>query len=393
MISGVTRASAWTLGALVVFGILTLWVRERWALSVFQLGALALTVAWLWINALRRGQVRIHAALAPLAFLPLWGVLQLAAGRSVQPWATVEAVTAGTVTLFACLLLLQALPDGALARRMQDALLVFATLIGAVAVMQVFSSSGKAFWLFDTGYSEGTLGPFAYHNKYAQFVELVFPLALWRAIESRRRAPLYLTAAAVLAAGVVAGASRSGAIFLLVEISAVLLLAWLRSALSGRTAALTALQIVVLVTLWSFVAGWDMFWQRITGLDPLRDYRWPIMTSTLEIIRRNPWFGTGLGTWPVVYPEFARFDIGVVVNQAHCDWLQWTADGGIPYLAAIITFVVIVLRGLLRSVWGIGFLTVLLHAAVDYPFHQLPAFATLLFLAAFLAARQGESRG
>jgi hypothetical protein len=29
-----------------------------------------------------------------------------------------------------------------------------------------------------------------------------------------------------------------------------------------------------------------------------------------------------------VYPAFATFDPGVIVNQAHSDWLQWTAEGG-----------------------------------------------------------------
>jgi len=388
MIPAYTRAAAWSLALLVAFGILTLWVRDRWAVAAFQLGVFALALLWLWINVFVRGQVRLHAALIPLAFLPLWGSIQLAAGLTVLPWFTVEAVTAWTVTLLACLLLLQALQSSTLSRQLEDALLIFATLIGVIAVLQVFSSSGKAFWLFDTGYNEETLGPFVYRNKYAQFAELVFPLALWRAIESPRRAPLCLTAAAILAAGIFAGASRSGAVFLLIEVAAVLLLAWRRSALSGRTAAFMALQVAVLITLWSYIAGWDLFWHRLTGLDPLEDHRWPIMASSIEIIRRHLFTGTGLGTWPLVYPEFATFDIGVVVNQAHCDWLQWTAEGGLPFIAAIVAFVAMLFRPLLRSVWGVGFLTVLLHATVDYPFHQLPAFATLLFLAAFLAAAQ-----
>jgi O-antigen ligase len=100
-----------------------------------------------------------------------------------------------------------------------------------------------------------------------------------------------------------------------------------------------------------------------------------------------PLAGVGLGAWPAVYPQFATFDIGLFVNQAHCDWLQWTAEGGIPLLLAYLSLTALLLRPLLRSVWGIGFLTVLAHAAIDYPFHQLPAFTTLLFCAAFAASQ------
>ena len=30
-------------------------------------------------------------------------------------------------------------------------------------------------------------------------------------------------------------------------------------------------------------------------------------------------------------PHYAIVDIGAYANQAHNDWLQWTAEGGIPF--------------------------------------------------------------
>ncbi len=87
------------------------------------------------------------------------------------------------------------------------------------------------------------------------------------------------------------------------------------------------------------------------------------------------------------------FDFGVVVNQAHCDWLQWAAEGGLPFLAAVAAAFGVLVRRLVLSVWGIGFLVVGVHAALDYPFHQLPAFHTFLWCCALLAAagvREGK---
>lgn len=378
--------AGWALAALLAFGILTLWVRERWAVALFQGGVLLLTLIWLWINVWLKSPLRWDKVLIPLAVPPIVGAVQLAAGWTVLPWFTVESTLEWTVVFSAVFLLVQALPDAGFQRALRTALLGFATLIAVVAVLQVLTSQGKAFWLFETGYDSDVLGPFVYRNKYAQFVELVFPLALWRAMVDRRRAPLYLTAGAVMAAGVVAGASRSGASFLLAEIALVLLAGWLRKAITGRGALLVAGQAGVLVVAWGFLAGWDFFWQRLTGLDPAQDFRWPIMRSTLEMIRQRPWTGFGLGTWPTVYPQFATFDIGVVVNQAHCDWLQWAAEGGVLFPAAVLAAFGCLLGRLIRSVWGIGFLVVGVHAVLDYPFHQLPAFHTLLWCTALLAA-------
>ena len=50
----------------------------------------------------------------------------------------------------------------------------------------------------------------------------------------------------------------------------------------------------------------------------------------VRMAQSHPWFGIGLGTWPIVYPSYALIDTGSFANQAHNDWLQWTAEGGIP---------------------------------------------------------------
>lgn len=388
MITRYTRMSGWALAALLAFGILTLWVRARWAVALFQGGVLLLALAWCCTNLWLKQPIRWSKLLIPMAFIPLWGLLQTVLGWSVLPWFTVESTLEWTTNFFAVFLLLQALPDENFHRRLRSAVLAFAAVIAVVAVLQVFTSEGKAFWLFDTGYDSDVLGPFVYRNKYAQFIELVFPLMLWRSMADRRWAPLYLTAGAVMAAGVVAGASRSGAVFLLAEIGVVLLLGWRRQAISGRGALLVAGQAGALVVVWGFLAGWDFFWQRLTGLDPVKDYRWPIMSSTWAMILQRPWTGYGLGTWPSVYPQFATFDIGVVVNQAHCDWLQWPAEGGVPFLAAIVSAIGLLCSRLVDSVWGIGFLVVVVHAGLDYPFHQLPAFHTFLWCFAAMAAER-----
>jgi len=63
-------------------------------------------------------------------------------------------------------------------------------------------------------------------------------------------------------------------------------------------------------------------------------------------------------------------DIGAFANEAHNDWIQWTAEGGIPFGVAMATLLVWCVRPAWRSVWGLGVVAVMAHACVDYPFSR-----------------------
>lgn len=377
------RWGAYVTATLLAAGILTVWAPGLWPAAAIQSALLLTVLLFSILHAARHGCWRFPALLIPLALIPLWIALQLAAGWTLDAWSTTGKLIEWTVTFSAVFLLAHASAPSR--ERLLTALLVFSTLLAAQALLQTFTAGGKIFWIYDSGYPDKVLGPFVYPNKYAQFIELVFPLALWRGLTRRREAPLWFVAAAMMFAGAVAGASRSGFAILLLELLAVLLLAWRREALSGRATLLASLQAFIVLAVWGGIAGWSALWTRLSGIDPLSDLRWPLMRSTWEMFLAHPITGAGLGAWPAVYPEFARFDNGLFANQAHCDWLQWLAEGGVPMLVLTASFPVLAWRGLVRSVWGIGFVAVCVHALIDYPFHQLPVFTSFLYAAAALA--------
>lgn len=387
---GLNRWAAWALGVLLAAGVLTVWIPAVWPAAVFQAGVMAVAMVYCFGHAWTGGGWRFPGWLVALGLIPGWAAVQWGAGWTLDRWATAGKVTEWTATVAAAFVLVQVAGDRRVREGLLTGLLVFSTVLAVQALLQTFTSGGRVFWLFESGYEDNVLGPFVYHNKYAQFVELVFPLALWRALTRRGQGPLWLVAAAILFAGAVAGASRSGFAILLLELPAVLLLAWRREAISGRAAGWASAQAAGLLAIWGFVAGFEMLWLRLTGIDPLADLRWPLMRSTWEMAMAHPWTGAGLGAWPAVYPEFARFDTGLFANQAHCDWLQWAAEGGMVVVLLLGVFLARVLPGLLRSVWGVGFLTVCVHGVIDYPFHQLPAFTTFIFCVGALAALEGE---
>jgi O-antigen ligase len=134
-----------------------------------------------------------------------------------------------------------------------------------------------------------------------------------------------------------------------------------------------------------------VLWNRLSRPDPYAGRR-EMLDSTLDMIRDRPWTGFGLGTWSTAYPRYARYDDGLSANHAHNDWAQWTAEGGFPFLALLVSIAVWSVRPALRSRWGIGVIAVFLHCLVDYPL-QKPALAAFFFtLLAVLACSAKEPK-
>ena len=387
---GEALAAAWGVCLLMAFGLLTLWVRERWAVAAFQIGFMALGLGLMIWRVARPFPLAGGWVLWPLAGLAGWAGIQIALGETVHKFTTWDAMTEWAAHLAAAAVMLAAVSRRRTRRAMVTAWLWAAALIAAQALLQVMTADGRAFWVFETGYENEVLGPFVYKNKFAQFAEMVMPLALYRGLAGGVRSRVYLVPAAVMFSAVVASGSRSGVFFLILELFAVLAVCWRRGLIEGRRAGWISVSAAGLFAVWGTLAGWDLLFDRLLTLDPLSDYRWPVMASSLSMARDHLWFGTGMGTWPLAYPAYASFDIGVVVNQAHCDWLQWLGEGGLPMLLLVCWLLGGLARRAWRSVWGIGLLFVMAHAAVDYPFHQLPAFTAFVLLTAMLAGADCE---
>jgi O-antigen ligase len=200
-------------------------------------------------------------------------------------------------------------------------------------------------------------------------IETILPIALFLSLGEARNSYTFLGISAVLLTALVVSASRGGLIIACVEVVAVVVLAHLRKPkASGRIGSLALILAGVTVIL-ILIVGFETVSERFYS-EALTLGRIQFAKSTLHMIAERPWTGWGLGCWPAVYPAFATFDPGAIVNQAHSDWLQWTAEGGLPVGLAMLSLALWGLRPAIRSIWGIGVIAVLVHAAFDYPFSR-----------------------
>ena len=385
------KQGAMALAALLSYGILTLWVADRWALAVYQVAALGACAGYgVWMAA-RAVRVNSNAMLFLLALIPLWGLAQLAAARTIYRAETVNSVLTWTVNLAIFFLALQMLSDFRHRQRFLDYLLYFGVAVSILSTVQMFTSDGKIFWLVPSGYTDFVMGPFVYENQYAAFIETVLPLALYQGVTNKKPFA-YWAMAGVMVASVVASASRTGTLLVLLEVLVIPLLACWRGLIPGRTAALALGSGVMLSAVFITVVGWGVVWHRFQDADPYA-LRREMLRSSVQMVQQRPAMGFGLGTWATAYPAFALYDDGTFANQAHNDWAQWGVEGGLPLLAVMALFALLLARMAWTSLWGIGLVSLLLHSLVDYPMQQRPALAGWFFaMAGALAAAKVVKR-
>jgi hypothetical protein len=376
------------LAAALFLGILTLWVPGYWAVAVFEVGVFGLAVGAMfrWL----RTPPRFAYPLVPLLFAVFWGLLQWWTGRTASPFETRIALARWTALLAVFISGLVLFQDPRVHRWFRSAMLWFGFLVAVVATLQTFTGEGKVFWIFQAEYTEGVMGPILSRNHYAAFIEVVLPLAIYASMSGKRKSLLYSVMAAAMYASVIVSASRAGFVLSSAEIVVVTALLWLQGRTSGRAVGISLVRVVLLLAVFTAVVGWGKVWERLQTPDPFATRR-EFDISSMRMIAARPWSGFGLGTWPVVYPAYAIIDTGLFANRAHCDWLEWTADGGLPFGIAMATLFLWCLRPAFGSVWGIGVVAVFLHATVDYPFSRPVLAAWTVVMIALLATRMNPA--
>jgi O-antigen ligase len=174
-------------------------------------------------------------------------------------------------------------------------------------------------------------------------------------------------------------------VLVLAELLAVVILAYLRS--RNRNFLVGAAGAVALAMLFVYAAGFSTVIGKLQESDQLAVRR-NINQSSLAMIRARPITGWGLDTYVPVYRMFALYDDGTYVNRAHNDWLQFAAEGGLPFAALLAAIFVWSVLPAVRSGWGIGVIAVGLHAFVDYPFARFGVCGWYFALVSILSCQQ-----
>jgi len=210
-------------------------------------------------------------------------------------------------------------------------------------------------------------------------------------------------AAAIMIGTVFLSGSRGGMLAIFVELAffAVVLLGQRRN---PRIVVGAVVFAVVLVGLLTWLGGKELT-SRVSSISTEArtelsgGTRLSIDRDALRMFGNKPVFGWGLGTFPVVYPQYRSFYTNFFVNEAHNDYLQLLAEMGLLGFGAMVWFIIVLYRSAMPKIanWTsdvsgavtlactLGFTGILVHSLLDFNL-QIPANAALFYVLCTIAA-------
>ena len=295
-------------------------------------------------------------------------------------------------------------------------LVVNGTLLGIEGIIQRLEGSGTLLFLVKPRVNpdaDAQFGPFAYRSNAAQYLNLIWPVALgfWWWLQrtgtkhSRHRAShLLLLCAAVIAACPIISTSRAGALT-----SIALLVVAVGVLISGKRtdglAKLAVLGVFCLALAGGAWLGWQSLNPRLAELGEGYRVR-ELMYKTARIIAdENPVFGTGPGTFEHVFQLYRQSLDEYWPAQLHNDWLELLLTFGWVGFAMILAALGLVIAHGFRSegsptsrrfiwlVW-LALAGCLLQARWDFPFRVYSVVFLFLALCAVLTTltKAGRAR-
>jgi O-antigen ligase len=393
---------------LLMFGPLAFGAVEPWSIFVLETGAVLLALLWIAKQCLD-GAVRIawNPLFVPMVAFGALILVQIVLRRSAYPHDTVSQALLYCAYGVLCFLSSQTLVRNSQARKLAVILSIYGAAIAAFALVQGVSSNGRLYWLRQPRLGGWVYGPYVNHNHYAGLMELLIPiplvLSLTRLAHSKERIAAAV-AAAVMAGTIFLSGSRGGMLALSAEL--VLLAVVLIKQRRGLRVALTlGVFLMIVVGLLTWLGGEELSRRLATmataHTDLAQDMRVQINRDGLHMFLQRPVLGWGLGTFPVVYPQFRTFYTNFYVNQAHDDYLQLLVEMGLLGFGTMVWFLVMLYRRAFRRIgdWAgdmngavtlaciLALTGILVHSAVDFNL-EIPANAALFYVFCTIAASE-----
>ena len=394
-------------GAVLLLGPLAFGAVEPWSIFALEGGAVAVLSLW----AFRQWNSREINLLEQPIYRPMAAFFALL----LLQWVVTTAyrqVTYSHLLLYAAYGMLAFVVTQTLRRSSQFEMLAklftgYGALLASFAILQGMAPNGKIYWLLTAEQGGSIYGPYVNRNHYAGLMEMLLPFPMVLAatqFTNGSRKIVVAGIAALMAASIFLSGSRGGMIAFAAQIVVLAILlvgkrdgSWKQPLMLGMFLAL-----VVIFLVW--LGGNEVTRRLISIHSEAREeinggVRLSIDRDCLRMFIKRPILGWGVGTFPIVYPEFRSFYTTFFVNQAHNDYLQLLVETGLAGFSIAIWFLVVMFRqasaklknwtetasGALTVSALLGCLGILVHSFLDFNL-QIPANAALFYVLCALAA-------
>jgi O-antigen ligase len=392
---------------LLMFGPVAFGAVEPWSTFVLEAGSVVLMSLWLRKQFLD-GELTIewNPLFFPMAGFGLLILLQIVFGVSAYRHDTISGAMLYCAYAMLCFLSAQTLLRSSQARTIAVVLAIYGFTIAAFALLQGIAPNGKLFWVRQPSMGGAIYGPYVNHNHYAGLMELLVPiplvLCMTRLVGEKERMAAGV-AAAIMVGTVFLSGSRGGMLAIFVEL-AFLVGVLLRQKKGMRMAVGVVAFAIVLVGLLTWLGGKELT-SRVSSISTEArtelsgGMRLSIDRDALRMFSNKPVLGWGLGTFPVVYPQYRSFYTNFFVNEAHNDYLQLLCEMGLLGFGTMVWFLIVLYRSALPQIpnWMsdvssavtlaciLGFTGILVHSLLDFNL-QIPANAALFYVLCTIGA-------
>ena len=394
--------------SLLMFGPVAFGAVEPWSIFVLEAGSVLLGLLWLakqWMN----GEIDIlwNPLFLPMGAFGLLILLQLALGKTAYRHDSISGAMLYCAYGLLCFLATQVLVRASQARKIAVILAVYGFALAALALIQGIAPNGKLLWIRQPRLGGWIYGSYVNHNHYAGLMELLVPiplvLALSHMVHEKERTAAGV-AAAIMVGTIFLSGSRGGMIAIFVELVVFGVVLLRQKKMSYRIALAAAAFGIVLASMLVWLGGKELS-TRVSSISSEArteisgGMRLSIDRDAFRMFRQKPVFGWGLGTFPVVYPEFRSFYTNFFVNEAHNDYLQLLAEMGVLGFGLMLWFLVVLYRRAAHKIgnWTtdvssavtlactLGFTGILVHSVFDFNL-QIPANAAIFYVFCSIAA-------
>ena len=380
---------------------------EPWAIFLLEASAAVLLLAWgfrQWAS--RELTVASHPLYPPMLLFATLVVVQALAGITAYQHVTYALLLLYFSYGMLAFVVTQTLRRSSQLRPLAWIVCGYGALLASFSLLQGIAPNGKLYWIWPLEQGGLIYGPYVNHNHYAGLMEMLtpFPLVLALSRHTRGNRKLVVAGIAALMAGTIfLSGSRGGMIAFGVQVIALaILLHPQRGAWKQPLALGVFLAVMIGFLIW--IGGNELTRRLISIQSETRQeltggVRLTIDRDCLRMLREKPFLGWGLGTFPVVYPQFRSFYTSFFVNQAHNDYLQLLVEAGLAGFAIAVWFLVLTFRrasaklenwtetvnGTLTVAALLGCIGILVHSFLDFNL-QIPANAALFYVLCAIAA-------
>jgi O-antigen ligase len=394
---------------LLMFGPLAFGGVEPWSIFVLEAGSVILFLVWVAKQYID-GEIRIrpNALYPPMGAFGILILLQVVFRTTAYKHDSINGILLFSAYAMLCFLAGHTLLRNAQARKLAVILSVYGCAVACFSLLQGVAPNGKLYWLREPRLGGWIYGPYVNHNHYAGLMEMLVPIPLVLSLTRmahRKERLIAAAAAAVMAGTIFLSGSRGGMLALLVELM-VLAIILVRQQKGPRLAVATGAFLTIMIALSVWLGGAELAKRIFSISTEARSeisggVRWNIDRDAFKMFLQRPVTGWGLGTFPVVYPQFRSFYTNFFVNQAHDDYIQLLVETGLLGFAIMVWFVIALYRQAWRKIgnWTsdvsgavalaclLGVTGILIHSAVDFNL-QIPANAALFYVLCTVAASE-----